>query len=199
VALAESETGMPVLVENLIGKGRVWTLVAGEYWGAAALDNFRNQLGDTLTAMHKGDPSISGDTKEVDYHVYELPDGITRIALINTDWTKAGNTKDIVLRAAGKEIPLTVKEGVLSNLLIDKNLIINYSVPGAGARIINSNENQITLSLSGTGEQVFILNSDKLLKIIDINSKTVILKDNNLTIDFGKHWEEKIVQIGFVN
>lgn len=199
VVLAESETGMPVLVEKTIGKGRVWTLVAGEYWGAPGLDRFREQLSDSLIRMHKGNPYISGDTKDVDYHIYRMPDGNTRMTFLNTDWTKAGNTREVVLHYGLMEIPVTIKEGEATFILIDKNLIINYPVPGAVARIINADENQITLGLSGTGKQLFILNSDKTLKLNDSDDKSVVLNHTNLTLDFGVTWEEKIVQVRFVN
>lgn len=199
VVLAESETGMPVLVEKTIGKGRVWTLVAGEYWGAPGLDRFREQLGDSLIRMHKGNLYLSGDTKEIDYHIYQMPDGNTRITFLNTDWTRAGNTRKMTLHYGTKEIPVAVKEGEVSFVLINKNLAVNYSVPGAAARIMNADEGQITLSLSGCGKQLFLVNSDKPVKLFDADEKSVVLNDTNLTIDFAATWEEKIVQLRFVN
>jgi hypothetical protein len=97
------------------------------------------------------------------------------------------------------EIPVTVKEGESTFILIDKNLIVNYSVPGANARIISADENQITLGLSGTGKQLFILNSDKTLKLNDSGKGSVVLNDTSLTLNFGVTWEEQIVQVRFVN
>ena len=199
VVLAESETGMPVLVEYTIGTGRVWTLLAGEYWGAAALDNFRAQLGDTLTRMHRGDIYISRDINDIDYHVYELPGGIRRVVLLNTDWTKAGNTKDLILHHPGNEIRMIVKEGELANVLIAEKMAVTYTVPGAGTRFINSGDDQITLSLSGTGTQSFCLYSGKLMKISDLDTKSVRFVNNVLTVDFGQHWEERIVQLRLLN
>jgi hypothetical protein len=195
--LAESESGTPVLVENQIGLGRVWTLVAGEFWGAPALDDFCKQLGDTLISLHKGEIYITGDTKDVDYHVYELANGIKRIAFLNTDWTKAQNVKALVFHAPGIEIPVKCTEGVLTNLLLAENFAINFSIPGAGVKIISLDQNHVNLSLSGTGRQNFILTSDKSIRVSDIDGTTQF-KDQILTIDFGVRWSEKIVQIRFV-
>jgi hypothetical protein len=195
IVLAEGEKGQPILVEKILGKGRVWTLIAGEYWGAPALDSFREQLGDTLIKMHKNDFSITGDTKEIDYHVYELPDGSTRITFLNTDWTKAGNIKSIALQTGGQEFPVSVKEGFVTNILINNNLMINYFVPGSGAEIINSNENEVKLRFSGTGKQVFTLISEKALKYTDLTDESIKLKDNYLHIDFGPDWQDKIIRL----
>ena len=39
--LAKDQLGRPVLVENRIGEGRVWTLTVGDYWGNPALSAMR--------------------------------------------------------------------------------------------------------------------------------------------------------------
>jgi hypothetical protein len=195
--LAESETGKPVLVENFIGAGKVWTLVAGEYWGTEALDNFRKQLGDTLVALHKDSICLSGDSFEVDSHIYNLPNSQKRIVLLNTDWTIAGNTKNLVVHVPGFNLPVSVREGTLENILMDKNIVLNFTLPGSGARIITSNDSQISLSLSGTGKQEFKLLTGKSIKLSNVDSR-VQLNKNILAIDFGEHWEEKIIEIRFV-
>jgi hypothetical protein len=193
--LAESESGRPVLVENAIGQGRVWTLVAGEFWGAAALDGFRAQLGDTLSNMHMGNFYMTGETRDVDFHVYDLPEGLKRVVLLNTDWTEPGNLKSGILHGSGREIPFSVKEGALTTILIDSLLSVTYQVPGAGARFLKPLNGFETLSLSGAGKQLFVLNSDKMLKLSEFNDPSVILDGNRLTVNFGLHWEEKIVRL----
>ena len=195
IALAESESGSPVLVEKAIGAGKVWTLVAGEYWGAASLDSFRGLLADTLTAMHRGEVYIDGDTRDVDFHLYELPEGLRRVVLMNTDWTSEGNIKTGILSAAGRQIPFSVKEGVLTSILIDADLAVSYTVPGAGARILQPVNGMETLSLSGTGKQQFILTSDRQIRLSEFNDPAVSISGNILTVNFGRHWEERIVRL----
>jgi hypothetical protein len=133
----------------------------------------------------------------VDYHVYDLPDGTKRIALLNTDWTMPENCKEVVIHSTGNLIPVTVKEGSLTNVLVDKNLVIICAVPGAGARIVGSTDKQIALILSGCGKQVFIVNSDKFFTLRNSNDKSIILKGSNLTIDFDNQWNEKSVLLDF--
>lgn len=196
--LAQSETGLPVLVEKSIGKGKVWTLLAGEYWGADALDDFRRQLGDTLKRIHQGDLYISGDIRDIDYHVYDLPDGLRRIAFLNTDWTQAGNTKDLILHFPGNEIPVAVKEGTLVNILTNGKFSLKNTVPGSCARFIGLSGENMTLSLSGTGKQDFWLYPGGSFGLVDQDTKSVILINNVLTVDFGEHWDERIIQLRFV-
>ena len=193
--IARNESGAPVLVEKAIGKGRVWTLVAGEYWGAAALDEFRKQLGETLQSLHRGDLWISGDTRDVDYHVYELPGGEIRVTFLNTDWTKDGNTKNIVLHAQGREIPLSIPEGFLTNVLFDRKLAVTAAIPGAGVRFSPSPDNRHTLAVGGTGKQKFMLFSDQAARLADSNDPAISLKENTLTVDFGDRWNEKVVRL----
>jgi hypothetical protein len=193
--IARNESGTPVLVEKIIGKGRVWTLVAGEYWGAAALDEFRKQLGETLQSLHRRDPWISGDSRDVDYHVYQLPDGAIRVTFLNTDWTKAGNTKSIVLHAQGREIPLSIPEGVLTNVLMSPKRAVTFTVPGADVQFSRSSDNRQSLAARGTGKQRLVLISDRPVRLADPNDPALSLNDNTLTIDFGDHWSEKLVPL----
>jgi hypothetical protein len=192
--LARSQSGSPVMVENTIGNGRVWTLVAGEYWGAPALDGFRAQLGDTLVAMHKGDLFVTGDCRDVDYHVYDLPDHTRRVVFLNTDWTRSGNEKKLTLHLAGKDIPLTVREGNLVDLLIAGNLSLMSEMPGSGARFVNQSGDLVTLSLSGTGHREFVLYGANKPEMESVDSD-ISLDNNIIKIDFGTQWEERIVQL----
>jgi hypothetical protein len=170
-------------------------LAAGEYWGAAGLDEFRAQLGETLQKLHRGDLWISGDSRDVDYHVYALPDGVLRVTLLNTDWTKAGNTKNIMLHAQGRGIPLSIPEGLLTNVLIDRTLAVSAAIPGAGVQLSRSPDNRHTLAVGGTGKKKFILFSDQAARLADSNDPAISLNENTLTVDFGDRWNEKVVRL----
>ncbi len=101
------------------------------------------------------------------------------------------------MHVPGFDLPVSVREGTLENILMDKNIVLNFTLPGSGVRIITSNDSQISLSLSGTGKQQFKLHTGKSIKLSNVDSR-VQLNTNILTIDFGEHWEEKIIEIRFV-
>jgi hypothetical protein len=193
--IARTESGVPVLVEKTIGKGRVWTLVAGEYWGAPALDRFRKQLGDTLQSLHRGDLWISGDSRDVDYHVYDLPGGVVRVTFLNTDWTMAGNTKKIVLHAKGRDIPLSIPEGLVTNVLVERTLGVVTTIPGACVQVSRSPDNRCSLAVGGAGKQRFMLYSDQAAALAESNDPAISLTGNTLTVDFGDRWREKVIHL----
>jgi hypothetical protein len=193
--MAHNEEGAPVLVEKTIGKGRVWTLVAGEYWGAAALDAFRKQLGDTLQRLHRGDLWISGDSRDVDYHTYELPDGSLRVMFLNTDWTRSGNMKNIVLHARGRAIPLAIPEGLVTDVLIEPKLAVATTIPGAAVRVLHSRDNRHMLVVGGTGKQTLLLYPDQAVRLTDLRDPALSLREHALTVDFGDRWSEKVVRL----
>jgi hypothetical protein len=131
----------------------------------------------------------------VDYHVYELPDGVMRVSLLNTDWTKPRNTKNIVLHTKEREIPLSVREGELTNLLVDHRFAISTTVPGSVVQILGSLGGQATLNVSGSGRRIFALFSDKTVKPPASHDSTFSINDNVLTVDFGTHWSEKVIRL----
>ena len=152
-AVANDEQGRPVLVENKLGKGKVWLLTVGEYWGAPALDAFRSLLGEKLAASCKIATGISGDTQDVDYHVYECPDGWRRIALLNTDWTTAGNSKRVTLQTPKLRMPLEIAEGSLLQVLEKDDLALAFATPGMICTPERSAGPGLIIKAAGVGNQ----------------------------------------------
>jgi hypothetical protein len=198
VVLARTESGLPILVEKSIGKGKVWTLVAGEYWGVPSLDAFRVQLAARLQKLHTGDISISGESRDIDYHVYRVEDGSRRVAFLNTDWTQAGNVKKITLHLGGRDIPLAVAEGRLVNVQDVGGLAVSSEVPGVLVRSVTLERQGYTLSIGGTGRQTVHLHADAGLRLTGKADPAFTLTGKTLEIDFGSHWSEKCVGVELV-
>ena len=74
-----------------------WMFTVGEYWGAASLDAFRPLMLQKLTSTLPTEMRITGESNDVDWHVYSCLGGWKRIVFLNTDWTSAGNAKRVVL------------------------------------------------------------------------------------------------------
>lgn len=128
--LATDQSGNPVLVENIIGKGKVWTLCVAEYWGADGLDAFREALCSRVSRENAQTIRLTGDTAEVDYYEFHGED-YTRVVLVNTDWTEAGNQKQVTVHADGCAFPVCVTEGTTVHLLIRQSCAVAFPVPAA--------------------------------------------------------------------
>ncbi len=194
--LAADEDGHPVLVENSIGAGKVWMLTVGEYWGAAALDSFRSLMMNKLTPALRAGTRVTGESADVDWHVYDCPDGWKRIVFLNTDWTSAGNVKRVVLETDGLKLLLGVAEGNLRQVLVRDGIALVFTTPGT---IITPQEpvaGNLRLKVAGVGKTMIHIESRRFITRLglDVRPKT-LPSDGNIVIDFGEHWTEKTLEI----
>jgi hypothetical protein len=193
--LARSESGRPVLVEHAIGKGKAWTLLAGEYWGAPSLDGFRAHMTGLLQRLHRGEVSVSGDSRDVDFHVYRGEGGEVRVALLNTDWTRPGNVKRVVLHFGERQIPLEVSEGRLLSVQFGGDLAVVSELPGILVRSAAPAGKGYSLRVGGCGRQRLHFFPDSGLRLASGNAEGVRLSGNVLEIDFGRRWSEKSIDV----
>jgi hypothetical protein len=189
-AVATDEQGRPVLIENKLGKGKVWLLTVGEYWGAPALGAFRSLLGEKLAASCTIGTGISGDTQDVDYHVYECPDGWRRIALLNTDWTTAGNSKQVTLQTPKLSLPLEIAEGSLLQVLEKDDLALAFATPGMICTPAKSSGVEVKIVAAGVGNQKIQLLSSAGPVQAYLDGKALPAFDGGVSIDFGPRWRE---------
>ena len=180
VPLASDENGKPVLVEHRIGKGRVWMLCVGEYWGADGLKDFRSALCKRIAAETEQPLRLSGDTAEVDYYEF-TGDGYTRLVLLNTDWTTAGNSKQITVHTGTLTIPVRVQEGVSKHLLIREDAAIAFDVPAAVVEDFTVSPDTLSFTLHGAGE----------IALEVFTCETTI----PLSISMGNSWNSRTIEL----
>ena len=110
--------GDPLVVENRLGAGQVYTFTTWSYLGHGGLRPFARQWLDNLAADFPFSTRLHGGEGEVACFVY--PDGNKHhVYLINTDWTEAGNIKHCrIERAGGTSAKVTVPEGRVVEILI---------------------------------------------------------------------------------
>lgn len=149
-AIATDLCGNPVLVEHAIGKGCVWMLCVGEYWGAEALDEFREVLCKRIDAQTKQTVRLSGETAEVDCYEFKKGD-LTQIFLLNTDWTSSGNVKQITVHTGDLDVPVAVKEGSLKQILYKDGTAVLFDVPASIVLDFSVKDDAVTFSLQGVG------------------------------------------------
>jgi hypothetical protein len=193
-AIVMDEKNNPVMVENKIGKGSVWMLTVGEYWGADQIDKLRKQISSRLIKMHQQKCYISGDIEDIDYHVYKYPDGSLRVVLLNTDWTKAGNIKKIVLHNDQFAIPIEVKEGMMTHVLFSKKLAVAFNTPSTVVSKFAVNDN-VAFFTAGSADisniEVVSLNKINDISIDGISKPVNGKKSEKLSVDFGEKWANK--------
>ncbi len=125
----DSFTGEPMLVRRKLGAGWVYTFTLWAYPGHERFQRFCAAWVQRLAAMARGDFYAEDPSGEVFWTVWES-EGERRMLLLNTDWTAPGNQKAVTVFFAGKQIPVTVREGVLTEVKIRQTdaVITNYGL-----------------------------------------------------------------------
>jgi hypothetical protein len=109
VVAKDRESGLPVLVRNKVGNGYVYTFTL---WGYPGHEKFQNTAAEWVMELSKkslGDTYVIDASKEVFYTRWESEDE-KRIILLNTDWSKRDNIKNVDVVMENHRINVDVKE-----------------------------------------------------------------------------------------
>jgi hypothetical protein len=199
-AIITDENKNPVMVENKIGKGSVWMLTVGEFWGANQIDLLRKQINERLIKIHQQKCYITGDIEDIDHHVYKTADGSIRVVLLNTDWTEAGNIKKINLHYENFSIPLEIQEGIMTQVLFKEKVAIIFSTPSTIIDNLIVNNEKAAFSAGGVdGATIELISLDKInnISIDGANKPASGNKSEKLNIDFGTKWSKKNFVVSF--
>ena len=147
------ESGRPVLVRHRVGKGEAYLLTTWAYPGNSWIRGFVTEVVAGLAKHNPRDVGLEDDTGDVYYTVRtESDSGLTRIHLLNTDWSGAGNEKRCRMRLGEHWIDLTVREGRLSELIWQKDVAILVEDPHVFVETVEEGEGGWTLTAHGCGE-----------------------------------------------
>lgn len=114
----DGKSGKPVLARHRLEEGEAYLLLTHDFPGNSWLVGFMTDLVHGLAASVPSLVRLEDPSGDVYYTVREEPGtGLRRMHFLNTDWTKPGNEKRCVLRLADHEVPLTVREGRMSEVL----------------------------------------------------------------------------------
>ena len=123
----DSFTGEPLLVRKKLGAGWVYTFTLWAYPGHERFQKFCAAWVQRLAEEARGDFYAEDPSGEVFWTVWEA-EGERRMWLLNTDWSEPGNEKTITVSAKGRQFPLSVREGILTEVTLRQGepVITNY-------------------------------------------------------------------------
>ena len=116
-------SGKPLIVKHRFGRGAVYTLTAWAYPGHEALGGLMAAFCRKLCDEHKGGYFIEDSSREVFWNLRET-ETFRQMTLLNTDWSVAGNVKEVSLHTPDFSIPLEVKEGEIKILYLYNDAVI---------------------------------------------------------------------------
>jgi hypothetical protein len=118
----DSFSGKPMLVRSRVGKGWVYTFTLWAYPGHERFQRFSAAWVQQLAERARGDFYAEDPSGEVFWTIWNSGEE-KRMYLLNTDWSEPGNGKEVILHWEGQSQPMTVREGVLTVVTVEKNSI----------------------------------------------------------------------------
>ncbi len=119
VVARDAVTGKPMLVRRRFGKGYVYTLTLWAYPGHERFQAFSAAWVRELAEKSRGDVYVEDGSGEVFWTVWKDGEDVI-VMLLNTDWTAAGNEKNVVLHSGTETYPLAVREQSAAIVTIGK-------------------------------------------------------------------------------
>lgn len=142
----------------------------------------------------------------VDLVLSEIPGGnatlcqagaTQRVVLLNTDWTSTGNCKPVTLHTCVAEIPLKVREGRLTQVLLQDDFAVVFETLPAIVDELQCDKNKATFRVAGAGMAMVRICTPRKLKSILVDGQTPEYCAGELSLDFGAKWKRQIVEINY--
>ena len=191
VLVRDVDSGRPVLVRNRLGKGEAYLLTTHEYPGNSYLAPLVNPLVRGLSRSVASFIEMKDPSGDIYYTVRRgEKTGVSRIHLLNTDWSEAGNRKECRIRLGESWISLAVKEGRISEVLWFKDLVILVEGPETYVEKIEEGSIGFEVTVHGHGE------AELLTQYVDLQSVSRGKSKGSGTAS-GKRGAWDVVQVVF--
>ena len=128
IVVSDKVSGKPLIVKHQFGKGTVYTLTAWAYPGHEDLGKVMAVFLRHLGEIYRGEIYVDDPSKEVFWNRRDCGK-YQQITLLNTDWTVAGNVKNVTLHTPRKTVPLQVKESEVKIVYISGDKIFETNDP----------------------------------------------------------------------
>ena len=137
---------------------------------------------------------LTGNTDDVDSHVY-AEDGQTRVVLLNTDWTSAGNCKRITLHTEELQVPVSVREGYMKHILLKDDVAVGFDMPSAIVEDLIRLKNTVRFTVQGSGSVTLSLYAAQTVASITVDGEAAQLTGHALSVFCGDVWSEHVVEV----
>ena len=116
--LARDQGGRPVLVENRLGKGIARLLTLRAFPGTPGLQPLMKELCKSLALEVRSSVWVDDPSTDVAWYLFHK-NGRRNLWLLNTDWSTAGNVKEVQIHSDGKLKTARVCQGEPMCISID--------------------------------------------------------------------------------
>ncbi|MBE6367620.1 MAG: hypothetical protein E7052_06910 [Lentisphaerae bacterium] len=123
-AVWDSFTGKPLIVRHQLGRGTVYLLTAYAYPGHEKLQKFMASFIAYHASKHLPECYISDHSKEVFWNMWQVSSSVRRLMLLNTDWSTAGNCKQVTVHTPEISFETTVVERRAKFLTVLENVVL---------------------------------------------------------------------------
>ena len=106
----DAATGHPLILHHRLGKGSVYLLTAWAYPGHEALQELSASWLARLAEKCRGEYYVEDPSQEVFWTIWKETSGVRRLMLLDTDWTRPGNSRKIRIHTPAFSFDFTVKE-----------------------------------------------------------------------------------------
>lgn len=191
VLAADGDTGRPVLVRRRIGRGEAYLLLTNEYPGNSRLVQFMTEVVHALARDVESSVRLEDSSGDVYYTIREEEGGLTRVHLLNTDWTEAANERKCALRLNAAEVPLVVREGRLSEVVRLGDLAVLVEDGRTHVETISTTPGRYSVRAHGSGKgEILICHlQGKAFKTIALEGRDLQLEPRGgwgrVSFDFG--------------
>ena len=120
----DAATGQPLVTRFRKGRGQVYLITAFAYPGHEALQEVVSTLMVQLAGEHLPQNHVEDPSREVFWNQWDEGNGMQRVMMLNTDWTTAGNTRQVTLHTGFGKFPVTVREREAKILTICRNMVL---------------------------------------------------------------------------
>lgn len=145
----DAATGHPLILHHRLGKGSVYLLTAWAYPGHEALQELSASWLARLAEKCRGEYYVKDPSQEVFWTIWEETSGVRRLMLLDTDWTRPGNSRKIRIHTPAFSFDFTVKECKPSILTLLPFAAVEPD-PEIHLEVTASSAHQARLKLHGT-------------------------------------------------
>ncbi len=145
----------PLLVEYLIGRGRVYLLTTWAYPGHEELSDLSGAITARLSGRYMGEYNVNDPKRETFWTRWPEGENYGKLMLLNTDWTGRNNRKQVAVKTPAVEFTTHVQEREVRIIgyLPFGTIIPDSCEPHLEFSAIASNQAQILIH--STGNQSF--------------------------------------------